>query len=170
MNWIEVATFGLGCFWCGEAAFSDAEGVLSTRVGYMGGTTENPTYELVCSGRTGHIEVAEIRFDIRRTTYQQLLDIFWNSHNPVLNMEGSGESGGQYGSVIFYHSEEQKMLAEASKRRIQASGRFRGMISTVVRPASMFWEAEEYHQCYIQKTQQDEKGHGWKEFTLSEDS
>ncbi len=156
---VELATFGMGCFWCGEASFSSLEGIKSLRVGYMGGTTENPTYEQVCSGGTGHIEVVEIRFDASKITFQHLLGEFWNSHNPS-EREGDGDSGSQYGSVIFFNTEEQKAQAEESKRRVQASGRFRGRITTQILSASKFWVAEERHQCYIAKLYETRNIHG----------
>jgi peptide-methionine (S)-S-oxide reductase len=150
---LAIATFGLGCFWCGEASFSGIDGVISTCVGYMGGDREQPTYELVRSGETDHLEVVQVEYDPAQVTYQQLLEHFWRSHNPAPAKEGDGDSGGQYQSAIFFHTEEQKVLAEVSKRRIQASGKFRGRITTKVVPASRFWVAEDHHQCYIAKMQ-----------------
>jgi peptide-methionine (S)-S-oxide reductase len=144
-----LATFGAGCFWCSEMSFTGASGILATRVGYMGGSKEAPTYEEVCGGGTGHIEVVQVTFDPSVTSFQALLDIFWSSHNPVQVKEGCGDSGDQYRSSIFYHTEEQKSLALASKRRAQASGRFRGAVSTLILPASRFWEAEPHHQKYM---------------------
>jgi peptide-methionine (S)-S-oxide reductase len=151
MDGSQAATFGLGCFWCAEAAFSGVKGIIGTRVGYMGGTLESPTYEQVCSGGTGHIEVVEVRYSPEEMTFQGLLEIFWSAHNPVVSGHCEGDQGEQYWSVIFYHGEEQKALAEESKRRAQASGKFRGRISTAIRPASVFWPAEEHHQCYIRR-------------------
>jgi peptide-methionine (S)-S-oxide reductase len=148
----DLATFGAGCFWCSEMSFTGVSGVLATRVGYMGGSKEGPTYEEVCGGETGHVEVVEITFDPAVTSFQRLLDIFWSSHNPVLVEEGCGDSGSQYRSVIFFHDEEQKSLALASKRRVQASGRFRGAISTLIHPASRFWQAEQHHQKYLSRS------------------
>jgi peptide-methionine (S)-S-oxide reductase len=148
---VEKATFGAGCFWCSQMSFSEVKGVLSTRVGYMGGTEEDPDYEEVCGGKTGHIEVVEISFDPSVLGFAKLIDIFWESHNPVLNEYWPGESDDQYRSAIFYHTEEQRMDAEASKRRVQASGRFRGPISTLILPASHFWVAAQHHQNYLSK-------------------
>lgn len=145
------ATFGLGCFWCGEASFSCLKGVVSTHVGYMGGATEDPTYESVCMGENGYIEVVEVEYDPSLVSFQNLLEIFWSSHSPVNVKNGNGDSGAQYRSAIFFHNEEQRVIAECSKRRIQASGRFRGAISTIVVPASKFWLADDHHQCYISK-------------------
>jgi peptide-methionine (S)-S-oxide reductase len=147
----ELATFGMGCFWCAEASFSDVVGITSARVGFMGGVTEDPTYEEVCSGNTGHIEVVQIEFDPSVITYQRLLESFWSSHDPSTNREEYGDSGDQYRSVIFYRSPEQRALAEGSKRRAMASGRFRGGVATLILPASFFWLAEEHHQCYLAK-------------------
>jgi peptide-methionine (S)-S-oxide reductase len=144
------ATFGMGCFWCSEAAFSGVTGVVSKRVGYMGGTKSDPTYDEVCGGMTGHIEVVEIRFD-ERTSFQELLEIFWSSHNPTASVEGDGGTGDQYRSAIFYLDQEQKVQAEMSMRRVRGSGRFRGRVNTLILPATTFWVAEEYHQCYISK-------------------
>lgn len=151
MDDLEVATFGMGCFWCGEVSFAGTVGIASIRVGYMGGTMDDPTYEAVCSGVTDHIEVVEIQFDSSRLNYQRLLELFWTSHNPILTGEGNGDSGSQYRSAIFFHSEEQKVLAEVSKRRVQTAGRFRGCITTLILPASRFWVAEDCHQCYVAK-------------------
>ena len=147
----ESATFGAGCFWCSEMSFTGVNGVLATRVGYMGGSKEDPKYDEVCGGETGHLEVVQITFDPSVIPFQRLVDIFWDSHNPVLFKEGCGESGSQHRSAIFYHTEEQKSEAEASKRRVQASGRFRGVISTLILPASRFWEADQRHQDYLAK-------------------
>ena len=149
---IELATFGMGCFWCSQASFSGIEGVVSTQVGYMGGTKDSPTYGEVSGGRTGHIEVVQVRFD-ERITYQGLLEIFWGSHDPTFSGEGDDGSGQQYRSSVFYHDQVQKVLAEGSMRRFQASGRFRGRLTTLIVPASTFWMAEEHHQCYIAKMQ-----------------
>jgi methionine-S-sulfoxide reductase len=153
----DKATFGLGCFWCGEASFSGLKGVVSTHVGYMGGAAENPTYESVCMKENGFIEVVEVEYEPSLVSYQQLLEIFWSSHNPVMVKDGNGDSGAQYRSAIFFHNEEQRVIAAGSKRRIQASGRFRGPISTMIIPASKFWLAEDHHQCYIAKLKFHEK-------------
>lgn len=143
---IAVATFGAGCFWCVEAVFERLEGVLDVRSGYMGGSVENPTYEQVCSGRTGHAEVVQVRFDPSRIRYEELLDWFWRSHDPTtLNRQGP-DVGTQYRSVIFYHDEAQREAAERSKADAQA--RFSSPIVTEIAPAGTFWEAENYHQDY----------------------
>jgi peptide-methionine (S)-S-oxide reductase len=150
-----LATFGVGCFWCAEVSFDGIDGIDSIRVGFMGGTKEYPTYEEVCSGDTNHIEVVQIRFDRNKVTFKELMEVFWNSHNPVVGPEGNGDSGIQYRSAVFFHSDEQRAIAEDSKRRVQGSGRFRGRISTLILPASRFWLAEEHHQCYIRKLQKN---------------
>jgi len=147
----EKATFGAGCFWGVEETFRNLKGVLSTASGYAGGTKENPTYEDVCTDKTGHAEVVEVEFDPSQTTYDELLDVFWSNHNPtILNRQGP-DVGTQYRSVIFYHSPEQKSAAETSRKKIDMSGRFRGPVVTQIEPAPKFWRAEEYHQRYLQK-------------------
>ncbi len=148
----EKATFAAGCFWGVEAAFGQVKGVLSTRVGYTGGRTVNPSYEEVCSGRTGHAESVEIIFDPEVVTYGELVDLFWSVHDPTqLNRQGP-DFGTNYRSAIFYHSEEQRKIAEESKKKAQESGRFGGRkIVTEIVPASAFYPAEEYHQKYFAK-------------------
>ncbi|HHW05083.1 MAG TPA: peptide-methionine (S)-S-oxide reductase MsrA [Methanothermobacter sp.] len=148
---MKKATFGAGCFWGVEAAFRKVEGVLSTVVGYEGGELENPSYEDVCSGTTGHTEVVEVVYDPEKVTYNQLLDVFWSIHDPTtLNRQGP-DIGVQYRSVIFYHDKKQKMIAENSKKRLQESGAYPRDIVTAIEPASKFWKAEEYHQQYLEK-------------------
>jgi peptide-methionine (S)-S-oxide reductase len=148
---MEKATFGAGCFWGVEATFRQIEGVTATAVGYSGGTTENPTYEQVCTDRTGHAEVVQVEYDPARVSYGALLDVFWDAHDPTtLNRQGP-DVGRQYRSAIFYHSEQQKAAAEASKQEQDASGRFRSPIVTRIEPAGPFWGAEEYHQQYLEK-------------------
>jgi peptide-methionine (S)-S-oxide reductase len=148
---MEQATFAAGCFWGVEDAFISVPGVSSTRVGYIGGRTDHPTYHDVCSGMTGHAEAVEICFDPSVISYDKLLDIFWQSHDPTqLNRQGP-DHGTQYRSVIFYHSDEQKLTAEESLDRLAGSGRLHGRIVTEIVPTSTFWEAEEYHQKYHQK-------------------
>ena len=147
----EKATFAGGCFWGVEAAFRQVEGVLSTRVGYTGGHTNNPTYRRVCSGRTGHAEAVQLINDPNQVSYEQLLEVFWRIHDPTtLNRQGP-DVGSQYRSAIFYHSESQLKAAEASKERLQSSRRFRRPIVTEITPASVFYRAEEYHQRYLEK-------------------
>jgi len=148
---MEKATFGAGCFWGVEAAFLEIEGVTSTAVGYSGGTLANPTYQDVCSGRTGHAEVVQVEYDPARVSYERLLDVFWDNHDPTtLNRQGP-DVGEQYRSAIFFHTPEQEAVAKASKARLERSGRFRRPIVTEITPASTFWRAEEYHQRYLEK-------------------
>ena len=148
----EVAIFAAGCFWGVEAAFRQVKGVLSTRVGYTGGRTPDPSYEEVCTGRTGHAEAVEIVFDPALVTYLDLLDLFWSIHDPTqLNRQGP-DIGTNYRSAIFYHHEEQRELAMESKRKLQESGRFgKRPIVTEIVAASTFYPAEEYHQQYFEK-------------------
>jgi peptide-methionine (S)-S-oxide reductase len=145
------ATFGAGCFWGVEVAFRQVPGVVSTQVGYLGGTLPSPTYQDVCSGRTGHAEVVEITYDPARVGYDDLLNVFWANHDPTtLNRQGP-DRGTQYRSAIFFHDELQKAAAEASKERLGASGRYPRPIVTEITPASTFYRAEEYHQRYLEK-------------------
>ena len=147
----EKATFGAGCFWGVEEAFRNVKGVLSTSVGYAGGTRESPTYQDVCTDKTGHAEVVQVEFDPSQVSYDQLLDVFWSNHNPTtLNRQGP-DVGTQYRSVIFYHSPEQQASANASKEKLEKSGRFNRPIVTQIEPAPTFWRGEEYHQHYLQK-------------------
>ena len=148
----KTATFGAGCFWGVEEAFSKVNGVVATAVGYMGGTLKNPTYKDVCTGQTGHAEVVQVTYDSLIVSYEQLLDIFWSVHDPTqLNRQGP-DTGTNYRSVIFYHDAEQGRIARMSKESLEASGRFRfGKIMTQIMPAPEFYRAEEYHQHYFKK-------------------
>lgn len=147
----EKATFGAGCFWGVEETFRQTEGVVATQVGYSGGSMPNPTYKDVCTDRTGHAEVVNVEYDPAKVSYDKLLDVFWANHDPTqVNRQGP-DYGTQYRSVIFYHTPEQQRLAEASKRRLEASGRYRRPIATQIEPAQTFWRAEEYHQQYLAK-------------------
>jgi len=147
----EKATFAAGCFWGVEAAFRQVQGVTETAVGYSGGSLPSPTYEDVCTGRTGHAESVLVEFDPSRVSYDDLLGVFWENHDPTtLNRQGP-DVGTQYRSAIFFHSAEQEAAARASKERAQKSGRFRRSIVTEIRPASEFWRAEDYHQRYLEK-------------------
>lgn len=147
----EKAMFGAGCFWGVETTFRNVKGVTDAAVGYSGGTMENPTYEDVCSSRTGHAEVVQVEFDPAVVSYRQLLDVFWANHNPTtLNRQGP-DVGTQYRSAIFYYTPEQQAEAEASKAELEKSGRFRQPIVTQIEPASAFYRAEEYHQRYLEK-------------------
>src|SRR4051794_17839671 len=148
---MEKATFGAGCFWGVEAAFRRVPGVTATAVGYAGGAMPNPTYEDVCTDATGHAEVVEVTFDPAQVSYEQLLNVFWENHDPTqLNRQGP-DHGTQYRSVIFIHSPEQQAAAEASKAKQEASGRFRRPVVTQIVPAEPFYRAEDYHQQYLEK-------------------
>ena len=145
---IEQATFGAGCFWCVEAVFQDIEGVLDVRAGYTGGTTDNPTYEEVCSGRTGHAEVIQIDFDSSKVDYKELLDLFWVSHDPTtLNRQGA-DVGTQYRSAIYYHSDSQKVMAEKSIDNANNIKLYSNPIVTEISVLDTFYIAENYHQDY----------------------
>jgi peptide-methionine (S)-S-oxide reductase len=147
----EKAIFAAGCFWGVEAAFRKIEGVISTRVGYTGGHFKNPTYENVCSHKTGHAEAIVITFDPSIVSYNQLLDIFWKIHDPTtLNRQG-WDVGTQYRSTIFYLNENQRAAALSSKEKLEKSGEFKKPIVTEIVPATEFYEAEEYHQQYHEK-------------------
>lgn len=148
---MEKATFGAGCFWGVEAAFRQVGGVTATTVGYAGGTTENPSYQDVCSGRTGHAEVVEVEFDPGVVSYDELLKVFWENHDPTtLNRQGP-DVGEQYRSAIFYHTPEQEQAARASKAALEQSGTYRRTIVTEITPAPTFYRAEDYHQQYFEK-------------------
>jgi len=148
---MEKATFGAGCFWGVEAKFRQIKGVVSTSVGYMGGHFENPIYLDVCARITGHAEVVQVEYDPTVVSYEQLLNIFWNIHDPTsLNRQGP-DRGEQYRSVIFYHTKEQEATARSSKRKLQLSGKYDKDIVTQIQPASTYWLAEEYHQQYLEK-------------------
>jgi peptide-methionine (S)-S-oxide reductase len=148
---MEKATFGAGCFWGVEAAFRQIKGVKATAVGYMGGKLKDPTYQDVCTDRTGHAEVVEVEFDPSEVSYDDLLRVFWDNHDPTtLNRQGP-DTGTQYRSVIFYHTPEQEAAAKASKEALAKSGRYKRPIVTEIVPAPEFWRAEEYHQQYLEK-------------------
>lgn len=144
-----VATFAGGCFWCVEADFDKVDGVVSTTSGYIGGDKDNPTYEEVSAGGTGHTEAVEIRYDPDVVSYEELLDVFWVNHDPTTNTRQFCDKGGQYRPGIFYHDAEQKRLAEQSKRRIEQSHSF--PVVTEITKAVTFYPAEEYHQDYYKK-------------------
>ncbi len=148
---MEKATFGAGCFWGVEATFRQIPGVVSTAVGYMGGSLVNPTYKDVCTDRTGHAEVVEVVYEPTKVSYDALLNVFWENHDPTtLNRQGP-DAGTQYRSAIFFHSPEQETAARASKEVLERSGTFKRPIVTEITPAGEFWRAEEYHQQYLEK-------------------
>ena len=145
------ATFAAGCFWGVEATFRALPGVTSTRVGYTGGNLANPTYKDVCTDRTGHAEAVEVEFDQTKISYEKLLDVFWENHDPTqLNRQGP-DWGTQYRSAIFYHSPEQESAAKASKQELEKAHRYTKPIVTQIVPATTFYEAEDYHQQYLEK-------------------
>ena len=144
----DTATFGAGCFWCVEAVFQDLDGVMSVTSGYMGGSVKNPTYKEVCTGGTGHAEVARIVYDPAKITFAELLEVFWQTHDPTtLNRQGA-DVGTQYRSAIFYHSEAQREEAEKYKKELDASGAWDKHIVTEITPEETFYPAEDYHQNY----------------------
>ena len=148
MNELQLATFGSGCFWCTEAFFLKVKGVESVASGYSGGQVKNPTYREVCTGSTGHAEVIQLSYDPKKVSYEDLLEIFWNTHDPTtLNRQGADE-GTQYRSVVYYHTEEQKKLAEQYKKQLDASHVYKNSIVTEISPYTVFYKAEDYHQDY----------------------
>ena len=151
---MELATLGNGCFWCTEAIFQDLEGVEKVVSGYAGGHVQNPTYEQVCSGNTGHAEVLQITYDPAKISYEDLLEVFWATHDPTtLNRQGN-DVGTQYRSVVFYHDEAQKELVQQYKKQLDASGTFTDPIVTLVEPMPEFFPAENYHQNYFNRNGQ----------------
>ncbi|HKS67953.1 MAG TPA: peptide-methionine (S)-S-oxide reductase MsrA [Candidatus Acidoferrales bacterium] len=146
-----IATFAAGCFWGVEDAFKGVKGVTSTTVGYTGGHTTNPTYKEVCGHTTGHAEAVEVEFDPKEVSYQKLLDLFWEIHDPTqLNRQGP-DVGTQYRSAVFYHDAEQEAAALASKAAVEKSGKFKSAVVTQIEPAPEFYRAEDYHQQYFEK-------------------
>jgi peptide-methionine (S)-S-oxide reductase len=148
---MEKATFAAGCFWGVEAAFRNVEGVTATAVGYTGGSTDSPTYEQVCSHRTGHAEAVEVEFDPARVSYEKLLEVFWGEHDPTQKNRQGPDVGTQYRTAIFFHTPAQKAAAEASRDALAKSGKHSRPIVTEIVPAAKFWPAEEYHQRYLEK-------------------
>ena len=147
----EIATFGAGCFWGVEAAFRRVPGVFDTAVGYSGGHTENPTYKDVCTDETGHAEVVQVTFDPSKVSYEQLLNVFWEIHDPTqMNRQGP-DFGSQYRTAIFVHSQEQEEIAKKSRATLEASKKLRRPVVTEITPAGTFYRAEEYHQKYLEK-------------------
>lgn len=152
MAGLERATFAAGCFWHVEAMFRRVPGVVDTRVGYTGGSVERPTYRQVCTGKTGHAEAVQVIYDPAHVCYEQLLEMFWEGHDPTTRDRQGPDIGTQYRSVIFYHTDAQRHLAERSRDLLQARRRYGGRaIVTEILPAAVFWEAEEYHQRYFEK-------------------
>ena len=145
------ASFGAGCFWGVEAAFRQLKGVTGTAVGYMGGTLREPTYHDVCTGRTGHAEVVQVDYDPSQVSYDDLLRVFWENHDPTTPNRQGPDVGTQYRSVIFFYTPEQEAAAKASKEALAKSGRFKRPIVTEIQAAPDFWKAEEYHQQYLEK-------------------
>ena len=152
---MQTATFGAGCFWGVEAAFRRVPGVSAACVGYTGGSLENPTYEDVCTDRTGHAEAVQVIYDPAQISYEQLLDVFWNCHDPTTPNRQGPDVGTQYRSAIFYHTPEQEAAARASKEMLEKSGKYRRPIVTEITPAATFYRAEEYHQRYLEKRGRD---------------
>jgi peptide-methionine (S)-S-oxide reductase len=148
---VEKATFAAGCFWGVEAAFRQIQGVVSTQVGYTGGRTVNPSYEDVCTDRTGHAEAVEVTYDPARVRYEDLLDVFWKNHNPTTPNRQGPDVGEQYRSAIFFHSPAQEAAAKTSKARLESEHRFRRPIVTQIVAAGPFYRAEDYHQQYLEK-------------------
>lgn len=149
-----VATFGGGCFWCVEAVFEELDGVENVTSGYMGGHIENPTYEQVCSKRSGHAEVCQIEYDPEKVTFQKLLEVFFATHDPTtLNRQGN-DDGPQYRSAVFYHTDEQKEIAESIKKKLDESGAYANPIVTEVTEASKYYLAENYHQNFFSQNPQ----------------
>ncbi len=144
----EKAAFAAGCFWGVEYRFNQLKGVLKTTAGYTGGKFENPSYEDVCSDSTGHAEAVQVEFNPKQVTYEELLNVFWSSHDPTQWHRQGPDIGSQYRSAIFYHNEFQKKAAISSKEKLEKSGNYKKPIVTEIVPASKFWPAEEYHQKY----------------------
>ena len=148
---LEQAVFGMGCFWGAERVFWRADGVYTTAVGYAGGYTPNPTYEEVCSGRTGHTEAVLVVFDPARVSYEEILRLFWEGHDPTQGNRQGNDVGTQYRSAIFYHDERQREIAERVKKKVNESGKWQHPVVTEIVPATTFWPAETLHQDYLQR-------------------
>ena len=146
-----IATFAAGCFWGVESTFAEVQGVLSTAVGYMGGNKDQPTYQEVCAGNTLHAEVVQVEYDPEQVDYEQLLNVFWQCHNPTTRNRQGPDVGTQYRSAIFFHDEMQKSVAEQSRKALDGSGVLPSPVVTEIVPATTFWRAEEYHQQYFAK-------------------
>lgn len=160
---LDTATFGGGCFWCTEAIFEMVEGVTDVKSGYSGGPSNNPTYKEVCSGMSGHAEVIQVVFDSSKVSYTELLEIFWKTHDPTtLNQQGA-DKGTQYRSVIFYHSQQQKKIAEELKQKLELAKVWDNPIVTEISESSSFYDAEKYHQNYYN----DNKSQGYCQFVIT---
>ncbi len=157
-----IATFGAGCFWCVEAVFQQVDGVLSVASGYTGGTVKNPTYRQICGGNTGHAEVCQIRYDSSKITFDELLEIFWLTHDPTTRNRQGNDVGTQYRSVVFYHDKQQKTQAEKRKQQLDAAGVWKNPIVTEISPAVKFYKAEGYHQNYYM----DNPSKGYCQFVI----
>ena len=147
----ETASFAAGCFWGVEATFRELKGVVETTVGYMGGHTKDPNYNEVCTGTTGHAETLQLKYDPDEISFEKLLEVFWNKHDPTTKNRQGPDIGEQYRSIIFYHNPEQKKLAEESKEKLDSSGKYRNPVVTEIIPAGTFYPAEDYHQQYLEK-------------------
>src|SRR5687767_4205350 len=147
---IDTATFGTGCFWCTEAIFEQLDGVLKVTSGYSGGHIKNPTYKAVCTGETGHAECVQIQYEPEKISYDELLEVFWQVHDPTTPNRQGADVGTQYRSAIFYHNDEQKKKAEHYKNELNKNGAFKNPVVTEIAPASKFYTAEDYHQEYYQ--------------------
>jgi peptide-methionine (S)-S-oxide reductase len=148
---MQTATFGAGCFWGVEAEFRQVKGVIDTAVGYMGGTLKNPSYQDVCTDRTGHAEVVQVQYDPEQVSYDDLLRVFWENHDPTTRNRQGPDVGSQYRSAIFYYTPEQEAAARKSKEELDRSGHYKKPIVTEIVPAPEFWPAEDYHQRYLEK-------------------
>lgn len=146
-----IATFAAGCFWGVEEAFRHLDGVSNTTVGYTGGHIENPTYDQVCSDQTGHAEAVQVEYEPSKISYEALLAIFWQCHDPTTSNRQGADIGSQYRSAIFFHTAEQETAANRSKQELQRSGHYEGDVVTEIVPAGEFYPAEEHHQCYLAK-------------------
>ena len=151
MKLLMLATFAGGCFWCMQPPFDHLPGIVKTTVGYTGGQIANPTYEQVCTGKTGHIEAIQVEYDPQKVSYEALLKVFWHNINPTTRDGQFADRGTQYRTVIYTHTPEQKKAAQASKAALEASGKFKEPIATTIEPAKTFYPAEEYHQCYYKR-------------------
>jgi len=146
-----TATFGQGCYWCAEAVFQRLEGVLTVESGFSGGRSENPTYEEVCSGRSGHVEVIQVRYDTSKIRFEELLEVFWRTHDPTTPNRQGNDVGEQYRSVIFYHDEHQKTVSTTYREKLDAASAFGAPIVTTIEPFTRFWKADEGHQDYFNR-------------------